>query len=64
MHTHGHARSTLDLTETTHIQAAMSCLEKTQIGSGNNRRRTENTEELGEMLEALQRKGDALPATL
>ena len=27
MHTHGHAHSVLDLTETDHIQAAMSCPE-------------------------------------
>ena len=46
MHTHGHAHSVLDSTETNHIQAAMSCPEKTRIGSGSNGRRPGNTGEL------------------
>ena len=40
-HTHGHAYSVLDLLETDYIQAAMLCLEQTQIGSWNNARKTD-----------------------
>ena len=40
-HTHGIAHCTLDMPEKDHIQAAMLCLEQTQIGSWNSGRKTD-----------------------
>ena len=40
-HTHGHAYSALPLLEADYVQAAMLCLEQTQIGAWNNARGTD-----------------------